>query len=91
MDKKCETCGTSKPIRPPLETSLSYTKRSPSASPSDRRSSSSETETMFNRTGSPSPPRGRRQSSHLESSDDDQHHYSRDANQKQRSSKSKCH
>ncbi len=55
-------------MRPRLETRLSYTKRLPSSSPSDRRSPSLEKETMFNRAGSPSPSPVHRQNSSREQS-----------------------
>jgi hypothetical protein len=67
-DTVCDTCETPKPMRPCLETRRSYSKRSPPASPSNRRSPSPEKETMYNRTGSLSLSSFRRQDSSHEQS-----------------------
>ncbi len=67
-DTVCDTCETPKPMRPCLETRRSYSKRSPPASPSNRRSPSPENETMYNRTGSLSPSSFQRQDSSREQS-----------------------
>ena len=49
----CETCETHKPMHPRLETRPSYTERPSSASSSDRRSPSPETENAIDREHSP--------------------------------------
>ncbi len=53
----CDTCETPKPMRPIFESCPSYTKRSPSPSPNNRRSPSPEEETTYYRAGSTSPSR----------------------------------
>lgn len=49
----CDTCETRKPMHPRLETRSSYTERPSSASSSDRRSPSPETESAIDREDSP--------------------------------------
>ncbi len=85
-DTICDTCATPKPMRPLLETRLSYTNRDPSPSPSNRHSRS-PSEEMYGRAGSSSPPSVRRKSSHSYSSDENQYASSRN-NTKQRASRS---
>lgn len=89
--KRCETCSKAKPIHPLFERHLSYTRRTSSPSPCDRRSPSPEIKTMSNRTGSLSQPKDRREPSLSDSSDSNQHLSSRNIKKQKRSSSSKYH